>query len=66
MDHADVLIVGGGSAGAALAARLSEAPTLRILLVEAGRDISLTRPTVPLWHKPPDAVQLRSLIFKGQ
>jgi choline dehydrogenase-like flavoprotein len=38
MDHADVLIVGGGSAGAALAARLSEAPTLRILLVEAGRD----------------------------
>lgn len=38
MEHADVLIVGGGSAGAALAARLSDEPTLRILLVEAGRD----------------------------
>ena len=38
MEHADVLIVGGGSAGAALAARLSEEPKLRVLLVEAGRD----------------------------
>src|SRR5229473_1877846 len=38
MAHAHVLIVGGGSAGAALAARLSEEPTRRILLVEAGRD----------------------------
>jgi 5-(hydroxymethyl)furfural/furfural oxidase len=38
MEHADVLIVGGGSAGAALAARLSEDPSLRIALVEAGRD----------------------------
>jgi 5-(hydroxymethyl)furfural/furfural oxidase len=37
-EHCDVLIVGAGSAGAALAARLSEEPTLRIVLVEAGRD----------------------------
>jgi 5-(hydroxymethyl)furfural/furfural oxidase len=38
MEHADILIVGAGSAGAALAARLSEDPKLRVVLVEAGRD----------------------------
>jgi choline dehydrogenase-like flavoprotein len=38
MKQADVLVVGGGSAGAALAARLSEDAERRVLLVEAGRD----------------------------
>jgi len=38
LNHFDVIVVGAGSAGAALAARLTEAPHRRVLLVEAGHD----------------------------
>ncbi|MGI9596517.1 MAG: lycopene cyclase family protein, partial [Acidimicrobiales bacterium] len=52
MDDAfDYVIVGGGSAGCVLAARLSDRPNASVLLLEAGPD----------WRAPDAAVEMRSL-----
>ena len=44
MEHSDILVVGAGSAGAALAARVSEEPTLRVTLVEGRHRVRVWAP----------------------
>ena len=44
----DVIIVGAGNAGSVLANRLTEDPTINVLVIEAGRDDTRLAPLLPL------------------
>ena len=47
MDETDVVVIGSGSAGSAVAGRLSDIPGLRVTVLEAG-----SRDTNPWLHVP--------------
>jgi choline dehydrogenase-like flavoprotein len=65
LDSFDYVVVGGGTAGLVVAARLIEDPTIRVCVLEAGEDITKNANSKIPGLRPPPLFHRITLIARG-